>query len=97
MDPANNNKQPPVITAATDTTVSGTSDPNDVIELFGNTTADCFDAEYFIDTITADGSGNWSLTGLNLTPGDYVLATATDTGNNTSEFSVGYPVRAGML
>jgi len=83
---ANSGKAVPLITTVNTSTVIGTSGASDVIEVFKNTTTDCFDATTFIGSTTADGSGNWSL-GVTLLVGDYVLATATDASNNTSEFS----------
>lgn len=83
---ANNGKAAPLITSVSATTVSGTSGAADVIEVFKNTTANCFDATNYVGTTTAI-AGNWLLTGLSLVAGDYVLAVATDGSNNTSEFS----------
>ncbi|MBI5218692.1 MAG: hypothetical protein HY958_07175 [Bacteroidia bacterium] len=84
---ANNGIAVPVISTVNATSVSGTSGANNIIEVFKNTSGNCSDASTYIGTATANGSGNWSLSGLSLVAGDYVLATATDGSNNTSEFS----------
>jgi hypothetical protein len=81
----NNGKAIPVISSATIALVSGTSGANNVIEVFKNTSGNCLDATTYVGTATADGAGNWSL-GVALANTDYVLATATDASNNTSEF-----------
>ncbi|MBI2967289.1 MAG: gliding motility-associated C-terminal domain-containing protein [Bacteroidetes bacterium] len=82
----NGGKAAPAITAAVTVMVKGTSSANDTIELFKNTTGSCNDAVTFVGQATADGGGNWSLP-VSLTASDYVLATARDASNNTSEFS----------
>jgi hypothetical protein len=81
----NSGKAIPVISSATLALVSGTSGANNIIEIFKNTTGNCSDASTYVGTATADGAGNWSL-GVALANTDYVLATATDASNNTSEF-----------
>ncbi len=92
LDNANNNISSPVITGASATSVSGSSIPNAAIQVFksqstntgqcagtpGNQGAD------FLGSATADAAGSWTLSG---TFGGYVVATATDASNNTSEFS----------
>lgn len=80
---ANQNIQPPVITSATINTVSGTSAPNDIIEIFGSTGSE--NANEYLTTTQADGSGNWG-TSVN-TFYNYVVASARDGSNNTSMLS----------
>jgi len=67
----NNNILPPVITAASGTSVSGTSTVNAVIEIFRAQDATSFGcvgtpieqgADY-LGSVTADGTGNWTMTG----------------------------------
>ncbi len=81
----NQNKQKPVITALSPTGVlSGTSQPNDIIEIFGSTAPE--NANEYLQTVIADGSGNWNTSMSNFN-WPYFIATATDSLNNTSEFS----------
>jgi len=64
---------------------------NIIIELFKSDNANMFnhgDATEYLGYTTPDGSGNWGFTTPNLSPSDYVTATATDTLGNTSEFSL---------
>ncbi|MEW5994064.1 MAG: hypothetical protein AB1744_06675, partial [Candidatus Zixiibacteriota bacterium] len=45
------------------------------------------EGERYLGSAIPDAAGNWGLTDATLVPGDSVTATATDAGNNTSEFS----------
>ncbi len=86
----NQSKQKPVITALSPTGVlSGTAQPNDIIEIFGSTGSE--NANEYLQTVVADGSGNWntSMSNFNWT---YFIATATDILNNTSEFSNAFEI-----
>jgi len=70
-------------------TAWGTAEPNDTIEVFKGSAPCSQNAIEFLGQTTADGSGNWILIVLSgVVAGDSLLATATDTFNNTSEFSV---------
>jgi hypothetical protein len=103
---ANNNQAAPVLTSAmtdgTTTTVEGTltSTPNTTftLEIFANTVNNPSGAgERFLGSVavTTDGDGNASFTGTFDTvvdPGQFLTATATDPGNNTSPFSAGAEV-----
>ncbi|MFN3404697.1 MAG: hypothetical protein ACK40G_11415, partial [Cytophagaceae bacterium] len=91
----NQGKAVPSGITATFTLANGSSGPGDIIEIFKNNTGNCKDAYEYVGTATADAGGNWSLSGLSLTNGEYVLATATDGSNNTSEFSTCVAVSAG--
>ncbi|MBI4645722.1 MAG: hypothetical protein HY738_03755, partial [Bacteroidia bacterium] len=85
---ANMNKTAPVITDFTGTTVTGTSQPGDIIELFGSTGDE--NANEYLTTVTADEVGNWT---ANITTGyGFVVATATDAQNNTSALCLAKPV-----
>ena len=98
---ANNLQNFPVLTAAcqgsTDIAGSLNSTPNTqfTIEFFSNSYCDRFgygEGEAFLGstTVATDGSGNTDFTvGFRATVpvGWYITATATDRGNNTSEFS----------
>jgi hypothetical protein len=89
---ANNGMAFPVITLANATIVSGTAPANANVEVFlNNNSNSCFDAVSYLGTAAADGAGNWSLA-VTVAVGDTVLATATDAGNNTSEFSSCVPI-----
>jgi PKD repeat protein len=88
----NNDLAAPVITAANGTTVSGTSSPNAVIEVFLAQDATVFGcagtpveqgADY-IGSTNADGTGAWSLTG---TFTGMVVATQQTLVDGTSAFS----------
>ncbi|MBI4647199.1 MAG: hypothetical protein HY738_11590, partial [Bacteroidia bacterium] len=85
---ANMDKPAPVITGFTATTVTGTSQPGDIIEIFGSTEAE--NANEYLASVTADGAGNWT---ANVTTSyGFVVATATDAQNNTSVFSYAQPI-----
>ncbi len=99
---ANNLQNYPVLTSAThslgSTTVVGTinSTPNTAIrvELFANSACDASghgEGQIYLTTLVmmTDGSGNapFSASGLNAPVGQFITATATDSSNNTSEFS----------
>ena len=79
----NEGKTAPVITSATANAVSGTSAPNDIIEIFGSTGNE--NANDYLATTQTDVNGNWT-TSVN-TAYNNVIATATDGGNNTSGLS----------
>jgi PKD repeat protein len=82
----NNCKAYPIFQTANTNIVSGTSAPNDFIEIYlSNSTG--IDAVQLLGTVTADGSGQWTTTIAGLNPGDKIIATATDVNGNTSEFS----------
>lgn len=83
-DGVNNNKQAPVITSYSGTTVSGTSQANDIIEIFGSTGNE--NANEYLANTTADASGNWTTT-ISGNNWDYLLATATDGNGNSSKLS----------
>ncbi|MGQ0829920.1 MAG: T9SS type A sorting domain-containing protein [Bacteroidota bacterium] len=73
----------PVITSANATTISGTSVPNATIELFqDNDGCVGYQGKTYLVTTTANGSGNWTITGT--FPVD-VTATQT-TNDGTSPF-----------
>jgi parallel beta-helix repeat protein len=81
----NGGKLPPVIaTAGCD--VSGTSQGNNTIELFGSSgpAASRLNAKVFLGSTKANAGGQWSMPVTNITY-PFVVATATDSVNNTSE------------
>ncbi|MBI2967280.1 MAG: PKD domain-containing protein [Bacteroidetes bacterium] len=82
----NNGKPVPVVSGANTALVTGTSEPGDVVEIFKNTSGNCQDAVTYLGTVVTDTAGRWAFP-VTLTTSEYVLATATDTANNTSEFS----------
>ncbi|TAK61710.1 MAG: DUF11 domain-containing protein, partial [Bacteroidetes bacterium] len=61
-------------------TVSGTAEANSKVKIYVD--------NVLVDSATADGSGNWSLTSPTLAEGSHtVKATSTDAAGNTSSFS----------
>jgi len=91
--PGNNGKQPAVITSVVPGSgtgsASGVSNPGDVIEVFLSDSTG-LNAFQYLGTVTTDGTGNWILNNQDLSDSNYVTSTATDAGNNTSEFSNPY-------
>jgi parallel beta-helix repeat protein len=69
--------------------VSGTSQANNTIELFGSSgpTASSLNAKLYMGSTKADAKGQWSMPVSNITY-PFITATATDSVNNTSELSV---------
>ncbi|MDD3859718.1 MAG: hypothetical protein PHW83_05925, partial [Bacteroidales bacterium] len=61
----------------------GVAEIGDIIEAFGGTGGE--NANEYLGTVQANENGNWSLTAT--TSYDYLIVTATDQNNNTSEFS----------
>ncbi|MFL5730080.1 MAG: beta strand repeat-containing protein [Cytophagaceae bacterium] len=89
---ANNGLAIPVILVANNTVISGTAPANANVEVFSNSISNsCFDAYTYVGSTVANGAGNWSLA-ASVAGGDTVLATATNAGNSTSEFSLCVPV-----
>lgn len=87
----NNNIQPPVISEITSTTVGGSGVIGEEIHVYrdnsGCAPSDPQGQEY-LGTTTVDGSGNWQVTGLSITPGsDVISATASNGTDGTSEFT----------
>lgn len=83
---ANYNLPAPIITALG--SVTGTAPAGSLVEVFSGPDQE---GKAWIDSVTADGAGNWT---IGATPdGPYITATATDTDGNTSPFS--YPLHVG--
>jgi len=82
---ANQSKQAPVITSATADTVSGTSAPGDIIEIFGSTGNE--NANEYLGTTITDANSDWTINNVQ-TSFNYVVATATDIEGNTSIVSL---------
>ena len=93
--PNNNNAHFPVLSAATSTSVTGTTCASCKVELFvadGTTTDPSLESSYgegktFLASGNADGSGNFSLAIAASSTSRLVTSTATDSTGNTSEFS----------
>jgi hypothetical protein len=83
---ANNNILPPVITSYQNDTLSGTSAPNDIIEVFGSTGAE--QANEYLGSTNTDGNGNWQLYAQ--TTYQYAVATARDGNDNTSGLTAAF-------
>jgi hypothetical protein len=108
LNNGNNNQPAPTLTAAQSaggmTTIQGTFSGQPLttytLEFFANDSADPSGFGQgmrwlFSVVVTTDASGNadFTVTGLGTVPvGQFVTATATDPGNNTSEFSNDVPV-----
>ncbi|MEQ6119049.1 choice-of-anchor D domain-containing protein [Reichenbachiella sp. MALMAid0571] len=84
----NNNIQPPAILEVTSTTVGGTGIDGDEIHVYRDN-SDCTaigQGQEYLGTSTVSG-GLWSVTGLLVTEGDLITATATNSTDGTSEFT----------
>ncbi|MDJ1173777.1 Ig-like domain-containing protein [Roseofilum capinflatum] len=69
------------ITSDTTPTFTGTAEANSTVTLTSS-------VDGTVGTVTADGSGNWSITASTLSAGNHnITATATDTAGNTSAAS----------
>jgi len=73
----------PVITSASASGATGTTCPNCVVEVFSD---DSDEGNVYHGFTVADGSGHWTYSGPLIGP--YITATTTDSGGNTSEFSM---------
>lgn len=99
----NQNIQPPQISSANTTQVSGTACPNCIVELFISDKENLPDAsgenagegKLFVAQGSADGSGNFSIPVSGLVAGMILTATATDGAGNTSEFAQNVTVSQG--
>ena len=74
---------PPAITTATASLVTGTAVPNSTVEIFSDSSDE---GAIYEGTAAADSSGHFTWSGT--ASGPHVTATCTDTAGNTSEFSV---------
>jgi hypothetical protein len=81
---------PPTLTgySSADNTLSGSTCPNCRVEVFANPDAVLAGTTY-LDAVTADANGDFTLTLAGPPPLPYVAATATDPEGTTSEFSAG--------
>jgi hypothetical protein len=82
---------PPVITTATTTEISGTTDPGTfLVDIYAADNSGCSGAtcqgRYYLGFASVDASGNWKLTG-SFSSGISVVAMRTDGNKNSSEFS----------
>jgi subtilisin-like proprotein convertase family protein len=75
---------PPAVTTAGYGTVGGTACANCSVDVFRDDTNEG-EGFVYLGTVNADGAGNWTFAGT--IDGPRVTATATNAGNNTSEFS----------
>lgn len=83
----NSGRSAPVIAAANNSSASGTTCANCLVEVFSDA-AD--EGETYHGFTYAEASGNWSYTGV--LNGPKITATTTDAGGNTSEFSAPYSI-----
>ncbi len=83
----NNNLGSPTIDTVMTTQVDGSGAAAGAkIDLFSNSDGDS-DCLAYVDTVEADGSGNWSIIELTLTTGQYIVAVQTDANGDSSEVS----------
>jgi len=88
---------PPVIEFADDTSVQGSSSPLSLIEVYTSNNEECEDqlcqGSNYLGSTTADESGNWTLSGLTLSPLTSVTAFASSNYDlRPSEFAECYLV-----
>lgn len=91
---ANGGHSAPTVTSASFSSISGTAAPDDYIEVFMASRGAGYNGGSlkFIGSATADARGDWSLTPVGLTSAGCVCATASDSDNNTSAFSLNVPL-----
>jgi gliding motility-associated-like protein len=89
-DGAQNGILPPTITNVSATTISGTGNDGDLVELFYNNTFPTPQGEVFLSQDIVS-SGVWSMSGTFQISKSFT-ATVTDTNGNTSEFSAAVEV-----
>ena len=75
----------PVIVSVSNTEISGTAGPNQVIEIFADSSNE---GKEYLESTISDASGNFSVTLISSLILPYITATATDDLGNTSEFSL---------
>ena len=75
----------PVIVSVSNTEISGTAGPNQVIEIFADSSNE---GKEYLESTISDASGNFSVTLNSSLILPYITATATDDLGNTSEFSL---------
>lgn len=78
--------KPTINTIVNLSNVTGTSNPGDIVELFGSTGSE--NANEYLTSVVADVNGNWSADLTAATTRTYISATATDVNNNTSELAI---------
>ena len=89
---AQQNLQPPVINAVSQSQVSGTAEANALVQVYSDAGNQ---GETFLDTIRADGSGNWTLAAS--IPFGRNATALQDVGGNTSAFSAPLLVSSPLL
>ncbi len=92
LDGGNEMLSAPTIQTVTDTSVSGTSLPNSLIQIFGDPDDE---GELILGEVSCDGIGHFSWTGI--ITGNNITATATDQNGNTSPFSEPYPFSGDLI
>lgn len=85
-------KNKPDINYTSFDTISGSSEPKDLIEVFLSDNSECENnsicqGKTFIGSTKADINGNWILSGIDLACHDVITATATSSEGLTSDFS----------
>jgi|GEM_PF-4814960 len=87
VDGGNTELFPPILTDVAPNSVSGMAPPNSTVEIYSDAGDE---GRYFHGSTTAGASGAFSFSQTEPFTGANVTATATDSGGNTSQFSVGY-------
>src|SRR5581483_11648324 len=90
----NNDLAKPVINTVTSNSAGGTAVPGTTIDVYSGDTAG--NARKYEGTTTAP-AGTWTFTGAGNFTYQYVLATATDGANNTSELADGKTLNAPLF
>jgi parallel beta-helix repeat protein len=92
LDGGNEMLAAPDIQTVTDTSVSGTANPNSLVQIFGDPDDE---GELILGEASSDAIGRFSWTGL--IAGNNITATATDENGNTSPFSEPYPFSGDLI
>jgi hypothetical protein len=84
---ANEGIEPPVVSAAKQSSASGTALPGATVRVFRKASAEAGQLQAFLAEVVADGSGNWNATFGSVPAGTLVTATQTNENSATSELA----------
>jgi len=87
VDGANEGIAPPAISAAGQTSASGTAEPGARVRVFRKAAAESGELQSFLAETVADGSGSWKVTYGSIPAGTVVAATQTSESGATSELA----------
>jgi hypothetical protein len=96
LNSGNGNLSPPTISNVSGCTVSGTTIANGTIELYGATSSDKKNGNYYLLTVKANSGGAWTAN-LGFIPHSYVCATVTNASGSTSGLCTGASVTPSTL